>query len=88
MNNKSKSLIYSLISLATLGFILFSILLYLTFIPISFSKTPFVLRIPEQSNIHTISTILEKNQLIRSKKLFRLYIKITNKATKLRAGSF
>ncbi|RAP31355.1 endolytic transglycosylase MltG [Candidatus Marinamargulisbacteria bacterium SCGC AG-343-D04] len=86
MNSSKKSitLLFSCLGLFLLSLLIF---IYIHFIP-SLSRSEFVLHIPENSNVSTIATILKKQHLIRSEFFFKLYIKLTKKEKKLRAGHF
>lgn len=57
--------------------------------PVNANNTELVdIEIPNGSSLSTISQILYDNGLIRNKMVFKLYVDISNKASKLKAGRY
>lgn len=47
-----------------------------------------IVKIPNGSGVNTISNILYENELIKNKDIFKMYVKLSNKAPSIKAGTY
>lgn len=68
-------------------FILLSLLIYFHFIPTKLDSN-IVFTVKKNTSINKIATDLKKHKIIKSKDFFKLYLTLSSKDTKIRAGHF
>lgn len=61
---------------------------FLLLVPVSLSKAPIIITIPQGSSTSSIAEELKSKNIIRSKGMFKLYAKVLATDKKLRAGMF
>lgn len=85
--NKKKLVIIGIISIISV--ILISVFIFTQIGPYDKNnKKDIVVEIPQGATINTISDILYKNKLIKNKTMFKIFVKLSNKAQNFKAGKY